>query len=73
MEKKEHEQQAKAAADKAHAAQLAAQKLNQEIAAKKAAEAAKKAAFEKAEAQRLAKLKAEKEAEDKRLALIAAQ
>jgi hypothetical protein len=56
LAKKEHEQQAKAAADKAHAASVAAEKLNNEIKAKKAAEAKKQATFEKAEHQRLAKI-----------------
>lgn len=45
LDKEEHEQKAKAAADKAHAAALAAEKLNKEIAEEKAAEEAKVAAF----------------------------
>lgn len=41
LDKEEHEQRAKAATDKAHASQVAAEKLNREIAEEKAGEEAK--------------------------------
>lgn len=73
LDKEEHEQKAKAAADQAKAAQIAAEKLAKEISERKAAEEAKQAAFKKAEAERLAKLKADIEAEKKRVALVTEQ
>ena len=71
LDQEEHEQKAKAASDKAHVAALAAEKLNKEIAAEKAAEEAKVAAFQKAELVRLAKLKSDIDAEKKRVTLVA--
>jgi len=71
LDQEEHEQKAKAASDKAHVAALAAEKLNKEIAAEKAAEEAKVAAFQKAELVRLAKLKSDIDAEKKRVTFVA--